>query len=83
MLVEALTAKYGTVATGLEGDLRGYAALVANHVVHLALPTAYSIVPASGAARGAAARLVLETLFGVERLFRSGEREGLAALLAG
>ena len=77
---EALTAINGPVSTWLEGHLGGAAAAVADHFVHLALATV--VVAAVSAAGGAAAGLVLEALFRIERLLRSRENEFGAALAA-
>ena len=81
--LEALTAVDGAISAGLEGHLGGAAAAVANHFVHLALTAVATVLTAGGAAGGAAAGLVLEALFGVERLFGSSEHEFVAALTAG
>ena len=82
--VEAVTAIHRTIATGLERDLGGTAAAIADHVVHLALAVAGLATSgtARGAAGGAAAGLVLEALVGIELLLRRGENEFLAALTA-
>ena len=83
-LGEALAAVHGPIPTGLEGHLRGAAAAVADHFIHLALATVAAVVGTTGStAGGAAAGLILEALFGVESLFGSGEGEFLTAFTAG
>lgn len=83
-LVEAVAAVHGTVAAGLEGDLGGSAAVVANHVVHGAIGAVLAAgLATAGPASGAAAGLVLEALVGVELLLGSGENELAAAVPAG
>ena len=83
ILGEAFAAVHGLVATGLEGNLGGAAATIADHFEHLAFATVVvAIGTTSGAASGAAAGFVLEALFGVESLFGSGEGEFLTAFTA-
>ena len=83
VLGEAIAAVHGLIATGLEGNLGGAAATIADHFEHLAFATVVvAIGTTSGAASGAAAGFVLEALFGVESLFRSGEGEFLTAFTA-
>ena len=80
---EALTAVHGPVSAGLEGNLRGTAAAVADHFEHL--PGAVSAVlgTTGSAAGGAAAGLILEALLGEESLLAGGEDEFVAAVTAG
>ena len=86
LTLEALTAVDRPVSAGLEGHLRGAAAAVADHFVHLTLAAGLSVAAvgaAGSAARRAAAGLVLEALAGIEFLFGSAEGEFGAALAAG
>lgn len=82
MAGEAVTAIHRTVTAGLEGDLRGGATFIADHVVHLAL-AAMAVATAVGTAGGATAGLILEAFFGVEGLLGAREGEFGAALAAG
>ena len=82
---EALTAVDRTVSAGLEGNLSGTAAAIADHVIHLtlaAVAVATVLLTAGGTAGRAAAGLILEALFCIEFLFTCGESEFLAAILA-
>ena len=81
---EALTAVDRTVTAGLERNLGGLAAAVADHIIHLTLAATVVAVLGTtrGAAGGAAAGLVLEALVSIELLLRSGENELGAALTA-
>ena len=68
--IEALTAVYGFVSTGLKRHLSCAAAAVTDHFIHLALTaTAVLRLTPAGAASRATGRLVLETFFCEERLF--------------
>ena len=78
---KAITAVNRTITAGLEGDLRGGATFIADHVVHLAL-AAMAVATAVGTAGGATAGLILEAFFGVESLLGAGEDEFGAALAA-
>ncbi len=83
--IEALTAEYGTISAGLERNLSGTAAAIADHVIHLTLATV--VVLAIGLTTGctasrATAGLVLEALVSIELLLGSGEYELVAALTA-
>ncbi len=82
ILGEAITAVHGPIAAGLEGNLGGAAATIADHFIHLAFATVATVLTTGSAARGAAAGLVLEALFGIESLFGSSEGEFLAAFTA-
>ena len=83
ILGEAFAAVHGLVATGLEGNLGGAAATIADHFEHLAFATVVvAIGTTSGAASGAAAGFVLEALFGVEFLFTSREHEFVTTVTA-
>ena len=82
---EALTAVDRTVSAGLEGNLSGTAAAIADHVIHLtlaAVAVATVLLTAGGTAGRAAAGLILEALVGVELLLGSGEHELVATLAA-
>ena len=81
--LRSLTAVHGPVSAGLEGNLRGAAAAVADHFVHLARAIAAILSTAGGAAGGAAAGLVLEALLREKFLFAGRENEFVAALTAG
>ena len=83
ILGEAIAAVHGPIAPGLEGNLGGAAAAIADHFVHLAFATVAAVLTTGGAAGGAAAGLVLEALFSEESLFGSGEHEFVAAFTAG
>ena len=80
-LVVAVAAIDGLVTTGLERNLSGSTAAVADHFVHLTLATIgiAAIVTTGSTAGGAATGFILETLLSVERLFGSRESEFLAA----
>ena len=81
---EAIAAVHGTIATGLEGNLGGAAAAVADHFVHLTGSSVAAVLgTTSSAASGAAAGLVLEALLGEESLLGSRENEFVAAVTAG
>ena len=81
--VEAGAAIDRTVSAGLERNLGGLSATVADHIVHLALSTSTAVVrAASRTASGAATGLILEALVGIELLLRSGENKFRAALTA-
>ena len=81
--VEAGAAIDRTVSAGLERNLGGLSATVADHIVHLALSASTAVVRAAGGtASGAATGLILEALVGIELLFRSGENKFRAALTA-
>ena len=82
---EAVTAVYGTIAAGLEGNLGVAAATNAHNVKHLTLGAVYVLIvllTASRAASGATAGLILEALVGEELLLGSGEHELIAASTA-
>ncbi len=81
--LEALTAVHGPVSAGLEGNLRGLSAAVADHFVHLAGAIAAVLGTAGGAAGRAAAGLILETLLREEFLLAGRENEFVAAVAAG
>ena len=83
--LEASAAIYRTISAGLEGNLSGLTAAVADHIIHLTIAGAGSAVLGATlrAAGGAAAGLVLETLVSIELLLGSGEYEFVAALTAG
>ena len=81
--IKAGTAVDRAVSAGLERNLRGLAAAVANHFIHLTLAAIAAVGLTTGCATcRATARLVLEALIGIELLFRSGENELRAALTA-
>ena len=77
---EALAAVNGTIFTGLEGHLAGFAAGGASGVEHLAGGTGGLL--ASVTAVLAALGLILEAAGSVEFLFTGGEYELIAALFA-
>ena len=81
---EASTAIDRTISAGLERNLSGLAAAIANHVIHLTFATGSATIlgTASRTARGATTGLILEALVGIELLLRSGENEFGAALTA-
>ena len=82
---EAVTAVYGTIAAGLEGNLGVAAATIADNVKHLTLGAVNVLIvllTASRAASGATAGLILEALVGEELLLGSGEHELIAASTA-
>ena len=83
MAGEAVTAVHRTISAGLEGDLRGGATFITDHIKHLAVTAAVAVLPAIGAAVGATAGLILEALLGVESLLGTSEGELGAALAAG
>jgi len=78
---EAVTAVHRTITAGLEGDLRGGATFITDHIVHLTL-AAMAVAAAVGTAGGATAGLILEAFFGVEGLLGAREGEFGAALAA-
>ena len=80
-LVVAVAAIHGLVSTGLERNLSGGTAVVADHFEHLTLAAigVVAVVTTGSTAGGAATGFILETLFGVEGLFGSREGEFLAA----
>ena len=81
---KAITAVNRTITAGLEGDLRGGATFIADHIIHLAFAAVAMVVAATiRAAAGATAGLILEAFFSVEGLLRTGEEEFGAALAAG
>ena len=84
--MKALAAVDGLVTTGLERNLGGGAATVADDFVHLAIAAAsapaIAIAPI-GPAGGAAAGFVCKALLGEKRLFRAGEYEVYATITAG
>ena len=85
LLLEAGTAVDRTIAAGLERNLSGLAAAIADHVKHLTLATgsAATILRATGCAAGRATTgLILEALVSIELLLGSGENELGAALTA-
>ena len=81
----ALTAVDGTISTGLERNLGGLSAAIADHIVHNALSVAVlAIGSTAGSTAGrAAAGLILETLLREEFLFAGRENEFVAAITAG
>ena len=81
--LEALTAVHGPISAGLEGNLGGAAATVADHFVHLTGAVAAVLSPTGSTAGGAAAGLILEALLGEKRLLAGGENEFVAAVTAG
>ena len=91
LLVEAVAAVDGAIATGLEGDLGLLAALSADGRMHLpwataettAAAAAATIRPAGLPARGATSGLVRIALLLEEVLLARGERERLSTVLAG
>ena len=86
VLAEAIAAVYRTIAMGLERNLGGATAAVADHFIHGAIGRTVGIaaVGTTGSAAGrATAGLILEALLGVESLFRSREGEFLATFTAG
>lgn len=82
--LEAGAAIDRTVSAGLERNLSGLAAAIADHIIHLALATIGATIrlTTSRAASGAAAGLILEALVSIKLLFRRGEHEFCAALTA-
>ena len=85
VLVEAIAAVYGTIAMGLERNLGGAAAAIADHFIHGAIGRTVGIAAVGttgSAAGGAAAGLILEALLGVELLLACGEDELSAAVFA-
>lgn len=85
--LEARAAVHRAISAGLERNLRGLAAAVADHIVHLTI-AATGAAAAVGlttlsAARRATTGLILEALVGVELLLGRGEYELCAALAAG
>ncbi len=89
LLVEAVAAVHGAIATGLEGDLGLLAALSTDRRKHLPWATAETtaaaatIRPAGLPARGATSGLVRVALLLEEVLLARGERESLSTVLAG
>ena len=77
---EALTAVDGTVSAGLEGNLGLAAAVFTDHSEHLTGSIAVLSSTLCSAALGAAAGLVLETLFSEESLLRSREDKFASAI---
>ena len=83
ILLEAIPAVHGPIAAGLEGHLGSSAAAVADDFVHLTFAAIAAILPTGSTASGAPTGFILETLFGVESLFGSGEHEFVATFTAG
>ena len=85
LLVIAIAAVYRTISAGLERNLGGLSAAIADHIVHNALSIAVLAIgsTAGSTASRAAAGLILEALVSIELLFGSGENELVAALTAG
>ena len=88
LLGVAIAAVNGAITAGLEGNLRGSAATVADYFVHLTVAavaaTALSAAVTTGRAAGSATGgFVGEALFREELLLRSGEGEFGAAIAAG
>jgi hypothetical protein len=82
--VEAFAAVHRAIAAGLERHLRGYAATVADHFVHLAIAAVGVLRGAArGAACGATAGLVLESFVSKELLLAGREHELLATVPTG
>jgi len=82
--VEAITAINGAIAARLEGHLRGYAAAIANHFVHLPLTAAGVLrCTTSRAAGGATAGLILKAFVSKELLLAGREHEFLTAIPTG
>jgi len=80
---EAIAAVHGLIAARLEGNLSLLAAVSADRGEHFALRTGIAVLRTeSGTALRAAARLVLEALFSVERLLGSAEDELLVTVAA-
>jgi hypothetical protein len=82
--LEARAAVHGTISAGLEGNLSGLAAAIADHVKHLTLAATIAAVLGTtrSTARGATTGLILEALISIELLLGSGEHELSAALTA-
>lgn len=82
--LEACTAIYRAISTGLERNLSGLSATIADHVIHLTLATigATILLTTRRTASGATTGLILETLVSIELLLGSGENKFCAALTA-
>ena len=86
LLLEAGAAVDRTITAGLEGNLGGTAAAIADYIVHGTIGVAVLVAAGSttgSAASGATAGLVLEALLGEESLLGSSEHEFGAAVTAG
>jgi hypothetical protein len=79
---KAFAAVYGTVLSGLEGNLSGLSAFCANRIMHFTRSAGSAAGLASLAAGLAAGGLVLESLFGIEFLFTGSENELSATVFA-
>ena len=79
---EALAAVHGAVFLGLKGNLRGLSAFCADRIMHLTRSAGSAAGFAGLTASLAAGGLVLESFFGIEFLFTSGENELSATVFA-
>ena len=79
---KALAAVHGPILPGLKRNLRGLSAFCANRVMHFARSAGSAAGLSSLTAGLATGGLVLESFFGIEFLFTSGENELSATVFA-